>query len=109
MQNPYINAVLAALYIVGIVLLIQVFMAMGKAGDGQDNILIPMTMLSLFTLSAAVMGYLFGITPVRMYLDGAKSEAVTFFLRTLMTFAVITAAFVIALLTYSSFSFFPGL
>lgn len=105
MKNPYINAVLASLYIVCIVLLMQIFMAIGREGSGQDNILMPMSMLSLLTLSVLVMAYLFGVTPVRMYLDGMKGEAFIFFLKTLATFAVITAGFVIALVAYS---YFPG-
>jgi hypothetical protein len=104
MKNPIINAVLASAYIVLIVLLIQGFMLLGKAGDGKDNILMPMVMLSLLTLSAAVMAYLFGATPVRMYLDGAKGEAINFFLKTIVAFAVITAAFILALFAYSSFT-----
>jgi len=41
-----------------------------------------MAMLSLFTLSAAVMGYLFAAEPIMMYLDGKKKEAVNFFFTT---------------------------
>jgi hypothetical protein len=100
MKNPIFNAVLASAYIASIVLLMQVFMALGRATSGKDNILMPMVMLSLVTLSAAVMAYLFGATPVRMYLDGAKAEAINFFLKTIVAFAAITAAFVLALFLY---------
>lgn len=102
MKNPILNAILAGGYIAGIVLVMNLLMSLGQEGDGEDVILIPMTMLSLFTLSAAVMGYLFAATPIRMYLDGQKGEAFTFFLKTLGAFAVITAAFVLALLAYYS-------
>ena len=98
MKNPYVNAALASAYIVAIVLLIQTFTFLGKEGGGEGIILIPITMLSLFTLSAAVMGFLFVGTPIRMYLDGAKGEAITFFGKTVASFAVITAVLVVALL-----------
>jgi len=48
-------------------------------------------MLSLLVLSVTVMGYLFILVPVQLYIDGAKKEAVSFFLRTVGWFAAITA------------------
>lgn len=84
------NAALAALYIVLIVLLIQVF----ASTKGEDTILIPITMLSLLVLSVAVMGFLFISGPFRIYFDGKKEEAVMFFLKTLGTFALFVALFV---------------
>ena len=48
--------------------------------------------ISLLTLSVATMGYFFVMKPLLMYLDGDKSGAVSFFLKTLGTFAVITLA-----------------
>lgn len=102
MKNPILNAILAGGYIAIIVLTMNVFMSLGKEGDGEDTILIPMTMLSLLTLSVAVMGYLFGAEPLRLFLDGQKQEAITFFLKTLAAFAVITAVFALALFVYYS-------
>jgi hypothetical protein len=90
-KNPYVNAVLAAGYIVGIVLLIQGVTGITK--DKPDTILIPMTMLSLFVLSAGVMGLLFVYTPGQLFLDNHRKEALTFFFRTLGTFAVFAAVF----------------
>jgi hypothetical protein len=95
MKNPYLNAVLAGLYIVCVVLVISTLV--DKTPEGGDPLLVPIAMLSLFTLSAAVMGYLFVWQSVRMYLEGMKGEAVDFFLKTLATFALITVGFVIAL------------
>jgi hypothetical protein len=48
--------------------------------------------ISLVTLSVAMMGYFFAFKPLQMYLDGDKKQAVSFFIKTLATFAVITVA-----------------
>ncbi|OGG59729.1 hypothetical protein A2765_04030 [Candidatus Kaiserbacteria bacterium RIFCSPHIGHO2_01_FULL_56_24] len=98
-KNPYANAVLAALYIVAIVLFINYGTQFAR--EKPDTILIPMAMLSLFVLSAALMGLLFLLQPVLMYLDGKKKDAVSFFLTTLGTFAGITVVvFAAALLIH---------
>ncbi|MEK9176930.1 MAG: hypothetical protein AAB923_01400, partial [Patescibacteria group bacterium] len=65
---------------------------------GGENMLIPMTMLSLFVLSTAVMGYLFVFEPVRLYVEGQKQEAAGFFLKTVGAFAVFAVAFIVLLL-----------
>lgn len=95
-KKPFINAFLAEIYIVIVVLLINY-----ASNGGEENIIIPIMMLSLFVLSAAVMGYLFLSDPIRFYLDGKKKEAVNFFLQTLATFAGITAVIFILWLILS--------
>jgi len=87
-RNPYTNALLAGLYIVFVVLLITYGPAYVR--DKPDTILAPMAMLSLLVFSVALMGYLFFLQPIAMYLEGQKSEAVELFTKTLGTFAVIT-------------------
>ena len=87
-RNPYINALLAAAYIVFVVLLITYGPAYVR--DKPDTILAPMAMLSLLVFSVALMGYLFFLQPVQMFLDGQKHEAVELFTKTLGAFAVIT-------------------
>ena len=87
-RNPYINALLAALYIVFVVLLITYGPAYVR--DKPDTILAPMAMLSLLVFSVALMGYLFFLQPVAMYLEGQKREAMELFTKTLGAFAVIT-------------------
>lgn len=94
--NPYQSAVLASVYIVGVVHLIQFFSRYGDTAGGEDIILIPIMMLSLLTLSVAVMGFLFGYGPLTLYLDGKKHEAVTYVLKTIGTFALCTVVFVLA-------------
>jgi len=90
-KNPYLNALCASAYIV---LLVSIIWSVQKP-DTPDTILIPMTMLSLFVLSAAVMGYLFILQPAQLYLDGKKQEAISFFLKTVGTFACLTAALLV--------------
>ena len=86
-KNPFINAFAAALYITAVAT-IPFF---GKQLFGSGNsFLIPIAMISLFTLSAAVMGYLFLYQPLLLLLDGHKKEAIKLFLQTLATFAGIT-------------------
>ena len=88
-KSPYLNALLAELYIIGIVFLINT-LAKPNTPD-NETLLVPMMMLSLFVLSAAVMGFLFVAEPLTLFLDGKREEAVKFFLTTVATFAVIAA------------------
>lgn len=91
-KNPYLNAVYAELYIVLIVSVIRGI----SAPNTPDTIFDPIAGISLFVLSAAVMGYLFLGEPLQLYFDGKKKEAVMFFMRTVVGFAAITAvAFII--------------
>ena len=96
-KNPYQNALLAAAYIVFIVLLISYGPALVR--DKPDTILAPMAMLSLLVFSVAFMGYIFFFRPVLMYLNGQKREAVEFFTKTLVTFAVITGIVILVAFT----------
>ena len=95
--NPFAYATFAALYIVIVVNVMNFMMSITKEGSG-DGILVPMAVLSLFVLSAAVMGYLFVFEPVRLYLEGKKSDGISFFLKTVGTFACFVAFFIAALL-----------
>ena len=89
-KNPYLNALAAAAYI-GIVGIVINFAATNKLGS--NSVLAPVALISLFTLSAGTMGYIFLTHPVMYYLDGKKKEAVNLFLKTLGTFALLTALF----------------
>ena len=87
-KNPFYNALAAIVYIVVIVF------AINSVSDLETNIyplslVTPILFLSLFTLSAAIMGYLFCYQPLRLYLDGKKEEAVKLFIKTVAIFAVI--------------------
>ncbi len=100
MQNPFANATLAALYIIGIVYAIDTFSRLSVAPKGP-TLLVPMTILSLFVLSAAVMGFLFVYQPLRLYMEGHKKDAVQFFAKTTLTFACFALLFLITLLSTS--------
>jgi len=69
-KNSFYNAILAAGYIALVVTTISTF----EGSDGPETILVPMAMLSLFVLSAAMMGYIFLLHPVQMYLDGQRKR-----------------------------------
>lgn len=87
-KNAFLHAFLAALYIV----FVATFMNYGSKifNQVEETVIIPIAMLSLFTLSAAVMGYLFVYHPLQLYLDGKKKEATQLFLHTIFVFAGIT-------------------
>lgn len=100
-KNPILNSLSAALYI-GIVSSIMYY---GQTlVDPVDTILMPITMLSLFSLSAAVMAFTFFYQPVRMYLEDQKSEAVKLGAQTIGAFAVITAIFLVILFSSAFFN-----
>jgi SNF family Na+-dependent transporter len=97
-KNSYLNAVLASAYIVCMATLLQ----NGRYIFGeQDNFLSPIIFLSLFVLSAALMGYLFIGEPVQLFLDGHKKQALTFFWQTVSTFAGITVVILIAAVAFA--------
>jgi len=85
-KNPYLNSIYAEAYIV---ILVSLITYIGKQ-DSPDNFFSPVAALSLFVLSAAVMGFLFLGEPLQLFLDGEKKQAVSFFMKTVISFAVIT-------------------
>ena len=91
-KNPFLNALAALLYIS----IVASMMFYAPKFEGRvDSVVVPIAMLSLFTLSAAMMGYCFVLQPLRLYLDGEKKTAVTLFVRTLTIFGGITAFFLL--------------
>src|SRR5262245_35529363 len=87
-KNPFLNALAALAYIA----LVGSVMFYGtKNMPGPDTVFAPIAVMSLFTLSAGVMGYIFLSQPIMFYLDGKKKEAVSLFTKTLLSFAAITA------------------
>ncbi len=93
LRKPFFRSLCAAAYIALIVYVINV---MTKATP-QGDILVPMTMLALFVLSAAVMGYLFLYEPLELYVMDRKQEALRDFGKTVSIFAIFTAIFVVLL------------
>lgn len=86
-KNPYLNSIYAEAYII---IVVSIMNAIAKPNT-PDTFFDPIAAISLFVLSAAVMGYLFIGEPLQLYLDGEKKRAVTFFMQTLICFAAITA------------------
>lgn len=97
-KNPYINALAAFAYI-GLVALLM-FNGQRLIGP-DDTIFAPIAMISLLTLSTAVMGYIFFYIPFGLYFDGQKKDALNLFLRTLASFAVITVIAFISLFIFN--------
>lgn len=100
-KNPFYNAVLGLAYIVLIVSFITWGASMSKP---EDNFMIPVAMLSLFVLSASIMGYIFLYHPILLVIEGgeARAQGVKLFLKTVGIFAIFAlAAFLIATLAFA--------
>jgi hypothetical protein len=95
-KNPFINGFTASIYIVLVVLIMN--FATKMVGN-NNSFLVPIAVISLFTLSAAVMGYIFIYPPIQLYFSGKKKPAVKLFLQTTAVFACITIVFLIMLFT----------
>lgn len=95
MKKPFLHALAAALYIVAIVFVTQLVTSSLKSQN--ETIIIPMTMLSLFVLSAAVMGFLFLSEPLYLLMDNRKKEAVAFFGKVVGFFACFVVIYTILL------------
>ena len=93
MKKPFLYALAAALYIVVIIFAIHFLTSILK----NENIIIPITMLSLFVLSAAVMGFLFLSEPLQLLIQNRKQEAVAFFGKVVGIFACFVIVFIILL------------
>ena len=100
-KNPILNALAAVLYITFVACVM--FYGVEKKVP-NNSILVPIAVLSLFTLSAAVMGYIFLYQPIQLYFDGKKKQAINLVLLTIAAFAVVTAI-IFALLISGIFSF----
>lgn len=87
-KNPLINGLAASVYILLIVTVMNYGM---KMVPHPNTFMAPIAVISLFTLSAAVMGYLFCYEPIQLYFDGKKKQAISLFGQTVVVFACITA------------------
>lgn len=95
--NPIIHGIAASGYIL---LVVGVMNAVTKVVDDSKgfNFLAMVLFISMFTLSAAVMAYLFGYQPVHLYFEGKKEVAVRFFLKTTVVFAGVTGVVLVLLI-----------
>ncbi len=97
-KNPFINAGAAAVYIGVVVFFFNLLSHPDTPDTALTPVLAPLTMLSLLVLSVLVMAYCFFFTPMQMYLEGQKREAVRLFSTSVATFAVIVLVFLGVLL-----------
>lgn len=97
-KKPFINALLAVGYIGIVSLVMQSFQTLS---DTPDTILAPIIMISLFVLSAAVMGFLFLSEPLSLLVENKKQEAVSYFSKIVGYFACFLALYIIILFTTS--------
>lgn len=84
MKKSFTYAALAALYIATIVSGINL---LAPFVGQNETIAIPMAALSLFVLSAAIMGFLFISEPILLCFENKREEAKRFFLGTVGYFA----------------------
>lgn len=87
--NPFLNAVAASAYI-GLVALFMHFIE-SLRHDTPDTFVDGIGVMSLFVFSAAVMAFLFFYQPMVRLVGDKRAEAVSYFLKTLGIFGVITA------------------
>ena len=87
-KNPIINGLSALIYIV----LVASVMNFGtKLVPHPNSFIAPIAVISLFTLSAAIMGFIFLYQPWQLYFDGKRKSAVKLFLQTVLVFGCLTA------------------
>ena len=87
-RSPLLNALLSILYIVFVSAIIYYGTSFRI---GESSLLAPIALISLFTLSAATMAYLFLYYPFKLYFSHQPKTAIHLFLQTLIIFGVITA------------------
>lgn len=92
MKKPFLFASVAALYIVFIVSVIN--FGVRFLENQPETIIIPMTMLSIFVLSASIMGFLFLSEPLSLLMEGRKSDAVVCFAKIVGFFLCFVVVFV---------------
>lgn len=94
-KNPIINALSASAYII-LVVSVMTFVTQ-PLKNKPDTFFAPITALFVFTLSAAVMAFLFFYQPLQLFIDGKKKEAVNLFVKTVGFFAALTTVVLILL------------
>lgn len=94
-KNPLYNALSASAYII-IVVSTMTFVTQ-PLKNKPDTIFAPITVLSVLTLSVAVMAYLFFYQPLLLFIEGKKKQAVNLFIKTVGIFAILTAVVLVLL------------
>jgi hypothetical protein len=94
-KNPILNALSASAYII-LVVSVMTFVTQ-PLKNKPDTFFAPITVLFVFTLSVAVMAYLFFYQPILLFIEGKKKEALSLFVKTVGIFAAFTAVVLILL------------
>jgi len=98
-KNPFLNALGAMAYIT--VVASGIYYA-PKAINRVDGPIVPIAFLSLFVLSAAIMGYFFLYQPLLFLFEAKPKEATKLFLMTVAIFACITGVMISSLFFLST-------
>ena len=94
-KSPILNALAAVAYIAALISVIFYGPTLLHLNLAQvPDIFAPITILSLFVFSAAVMSYLFLYQPLLLVLAGEKKEGTTLFLKTVAAFGIGSLLFV---------------
>ncbi len=96
-KNPLINAASASAYILLVVTIMNYISQ--TLSNKPDTFGAPLFVISMFTLSAAVMAYLFLFQPLQLLIDGKKKAALNLFAQTVGIFAAITAVILVLLMS----------
>jgi hypothetical protein len=94
-KNPIVNALGVSAYII-LVVAVMTFVT-EPMKNKPDTFFAPIILLSVLTLSVAVMAYLFFYQPFILYFDNKKKEALDLFIKTLLIFGVMTLVFLAVL------------
>lgn len=97
MKKPFLYALVAAVYIMFIVLSVT---TLGPAIP-EPNVVIPIGMLSLLVLSVAVMAFLFFFEPVQLLIEKRQKEALATFSKTVAFFIGFVIVFVTTLFFFN--------
>ncbi|MDO8516412.1 MAG: hypothetical protein Q7S28_04120 [bacterium] len=95
----FLHAGATTAYIALLVLSIHYAVSFFESRGAEETILMPMVMLLLFVISAAITGFAVFGRPVMWYMDGKKKEAIALLawtLGALMFFAMLFVAVLLA-------------
>lgn len=87
MKNPYLSAVTAFVYVLGVAAFLQSTSTLFGAPPAVVGVAL---MLSVLVFSVALMGFLFFFTPLCLVVQQQYEASALFFLKTLGTFGVLT-------------------
>ena len=87
--HPFLNAGLAVAYIGAVSVFLRFIESIRH--DTPDTWIDGVGFMSLFVFSAAVMAFLFFYQPVSLLVENKRAEAVSYFLKTIGLFGIVTA------------------